>query len=120
MRLTRALFDVAKKTTTGLYGLPVHSNPRPHLIKTYNETLKILSELPSTAVYRQATEALTQHRLSVVEATENVEEIEKNIAAGQIEEIIWQAEDEKKLSEKIKEWRPWQPLETPPPAGQWN
>ncbi|CAG8554644.1 14681_t:CDS:2 [Ambispora leptoticha] len=120
MKVTQILLSTVKKTTTGIFGLAVHPNPRPHLIKTYNETLQVLARLPEHAVYRQSAEALTQHRLSIAEATEDINEIEKGIGAGQIEEVILQAEDEKQLAAKMEEWKPWEPLEEPPPAGQWN
>lgn len=90
------------------------------MIQTYNQTLEALSRLPTTAVYRQATEALTQHRLSIVESTENVDEIEAKIDVGQIEEIILQAQDELKLVGKMEEWKAWESLETPIPEGQWQ
>lgn len=35
---------------------------------TYHQTLLKLAQLPSTSVYRQSTEALTKHRLAIVEA----------------------------------------------------
>lgn len=89
------------------------------MIQTYNTTLEALKRIPPTAAYRQATEAFTQQRLSIVESTENVEEIEAKINVGQIEEIIMQAEDELKLVGKIEEWKAWEPLETPPVEGQW-
>ncbi|RUS20224.1 ETC complex I subunit conserved region-domain-containing protein [Endogone sp. FLAS-F59071] len=121
MNFTRTLFNAVQKTTTGITGLAVHPNPRPYLIQTYNDTLKTLSRFPAAAaVYRQAVEAVTQHRLSVVESTENVREIEDRIGAGQIEEIIVQADDERELVDKMAEWKPWEPLETPPPKGQWT
>lgn len=78
-----------------------------------------MTRIPSTAVYRQATESLTQHRLNIVESTENIEEIESKIDVGQIEEIIMQAEEELKLLAKMEEWKPWEPLETPAPKDQW-
>ncbi|KAI9318369.1 ETC complex I subunit conserved region-domain-containing protein [Dichotomocladium elegans] len=120
MFLTRPLLQAAKKATTGLTGIPVHPNPRPHLIQTYNKTLTALSRLPATAVYRQATEALTQQRLSVVEGTENIAEIEQSIGNGQIEELIIQAEEELKLVAKMEEWKAWEPLQVPVPKGQWQ
>ena len=110
----------AIQSTTGLAGIPVHPNPRPHLISTYNTTLSAVARLPATAVYRQAVESITQHRLSVVNATENVNEIEEQLNAGQIEELILQAEDELKLLAKMEEWKPWENLETPIPKGQWD
>ncbi|OZJ02099.1 hypothetical protein BZG36_05211, partial [Bifiguratus adelaidae] len=102
---TRLLF-AARKTTTGLTGIAVHNSPRPTLIKVYNQTLSRLSALPASAVYRQAAEALTKHRLEIVESTKDVNEIEKKIGAGQVEELIWQAEDELKLVEKMEQWKP--------------
>jgi NADH dehydrogenase (ubiquinone) 1 alpha subcomplex subunit 5 len=84
----------------------VHPNPRPHLIRTYQDTLTALERIPPTAVYRQATETLTQHRLAIVESTEDIGKIEERIAAGQIEEVIVQAEDELKLVDKIEQWKP--------------
>jgi hypothetical protein len=56
-------------TPTGLTGLTTHPAPRPALILTYRETLDKLQQLPTTSVYRQSTEALTKHRLSIVEST---------------------------------------------------
>jgi len=108
------------QSTTGLAGLPVHPNPRPHLISTYNATLSAVSRLPATAVYRQAVESATQHRLSIVNSTENINEIEDKIDAGQIEEVILQAEDELRLVAKMEEWKAWEPLEVPIPKGQWD
>ncbi|KAI9263763.1 ETC complex I subunit conserved region-domain-containing protein [Sporodiniella umbellata] len=120
MRFTRTLFQAVTKPTTGITGIRVHHNPRPHLIQTYNQTLEALARIPTTAVYRQATEAFTQHRLAIVESTENVDEIESKIDVGQIEEIIMQAEDELKLVAKMEEWKSWEELETPIPEGQWK
>ncbi|RHZ74132.1 hypothetical protein Glove_227g95 [Diversispora epigaea] len=120
MQVTRTLFNAAQKATTGLFGLAVHPNPKSHLIKTYRRTLETLTQIPPTAVYRQATEALTQHRLSIIESSDNIKEIENRIGAGIIEEIIWQAEDELKLIAKVKEWKIWEPLEELPPPGQWE
>jgi len=56
-------------TPTGLTGLTTHPSPRPALIYTYRQTLTKLKQLPTSSVYRQSTEALTKHRLTIVEAT---------------------------------------------------
>lgn len=53
---------------TGLTGILTHPNPRPTLIALYNHTLTLLSQLPAHSVYRQSTENLTRHRLSLIEA----------------------------------------------------
>ncbi|KAF9583289.1 hypothetical protein BGW38_009819 [Lunasporangiospora selenospora] len=119
MFATRRLFSAVTKKTTGIYGLPVHPNPRPQLISLYKDTLKTLDQIPEHAVYRQATAALTKHRLSVVEGTEDIAKIEETIDAGQIEEVVVQAADELNLAAKMLEWKPWEPLETPAPKDQW-
>ena len=54
---------------TGLTGVLNHPAPRPALIYTYKQTLDRLREIPKSSVYRQSTEALTKHRLAIVEAT---------------------------------------------------
>ena len=53
---------------TGLTGLRAHPSPRPHLIYLYNATLSRLSHLPEDSVYRKSTEALTKHRLTIIES----------------------------------------------------
>jgi NADH dehydrogenase (ubiquinone) 1 alpha subcomplex subunit 5 len=53
---------------TGLAGLFVHATPRSTLLYVYNNTLEKLKAFPEHSVYRQSTEALTKHRLSVIEA----------------------------------------------------
>lgn len=56
-------------TPTGLTGLTTHPSPRPTLIYLYTTTLDKLKALPESSVYRQSTEALTRHRLKIVEAS---------------------------------------------------
>jgi len=53
---------------TGLTGLTTHPSPRPALLYTYHQTLLKLAQFPSTSVYRQSTEALTKHRLAIIDA----------------------------------------------------
>ncbi|KNG51998.1 nadh-ubiquinone oxidoreductase kda subunit [Stemphylium lycopersici] len=54
-------------TPTGLTGLLTHPSPRSSLLYHYNATLDKLKQIPESSVYRQSTEALTRHRLSIVE-----------------------------------------------------
>ncbi|KAI1909808.1 hypothetical protein LOZ53_002845 [Ophidiomyces ophidiicola] len=53
---------------TGLTGLATHPNPRPTLIYLYQSTLERLKDIPESSVYRKSTEALTRHRLNIVES----------------------------------------------------
>ncbi|KAJ4486200.1 hypothetical protein J3R30DRAFT_3655430 [Lentinula aciculospora] len=119
-RLTRPLFQVAK-TTTGITGLAVHTDPIPILTRTYNDTLKALATLPPTSVYRQGTEALTFKKLSIVDAAKgDIATVEKELDEGQIEESLLIASDELQLVGKMAEWKAWEPLEEKPEPGQWE
>lgn len=53
---------------TGLTGLATHPSPRPTLIYLYTTTLQKLSKFPESSAYRQSVEALTRHRLQIVES----------------------------------------------------
>ncbi|XWW95024.1 hypothetical protein V2A60_002974 [Cordyceps javanica] len=54
-------------TPTGLTGLWTHATPRSTLLFLYGSTLHKLQSLPATSLYRQSVEAVTKHRLSLVE-----------------------------------------------------
>ncbi|KAI8920075.1 NADH2 dehydrogenase [Powellomyces hirtus] len=121
MRIFRPLLQISKlKETTGLYGVPVHPNPRPHLISLYQRIIHTVERLPATTAIRQSVESLTRYRLSVVEKHDDVPTIERELRAGQIEELIHQAEDELKLIPQMLKYKPWEPLEEPAPPGQWE
>ena len=53
---------------TGLTGLFTHPSPRSTLIALYSETLDKLETFPEHSVYRQSAEAITRHRMKIVEA----------------------------------------------------
>jgi len=53
-------------TPTGLTGLLTHASPRSSLIYLYSSTLSKLSQFPESSLYRQSTEAVTNHRLNIV------------------------------------------------------
>lgn len=53
---------------TGLTGLLTHATPRSTLLYIYSSTLDSLKAIPEHSVYRQSTEALTKHRMSIVES----------------------------------------------------
>lgn len=72
MRATTRLLATAKYlrpgAPTGLTGVFTHSAPRTTLIYLYNDTLNKLKTFPEHSVYRQSAEALTKHRLQIVES----------------------------------------------------
>ncbi|KAI9204145.1 ETC complex I subunit conserved region-domain-containing protein [Polychytrium aggregatum] len=118
-RVLRQAPAFSTKTTTGLYGLAVHPNPRPQLISLYKRIIHAVQRQPESAVFRQSVESLARHRLAIVEQENDIDKIETTIQAGQIEELIQQAEDELKLVNIMENLRPWEPLETKAPEGQW-
>ncbi|KAL8746615.1 MAG: hypothetical protein Q9190_001394 [Brigantiaea leucoxantha] len=61
-----SLASLTPHVPTGLTGLFTHPLPRPHLLYLYTTTLTRLRHLPDHSVYRQSTEALTNHRLNIV------------------------------------------------------
>ncbi|CAD6885216.1 unnamed protein product [Tilletia controversa] len=117
------------KETTEIFGINVHPSPLTELRETYKSTLSTLNALPEGTVYRQATEALTSHRLSVIEnaLSQNktinedvIKSVEDKLDVGLIEEVVMQANDELGLVAKMIDWKASEPLEHPPPAGQWK
>jgi len=94
--------------------------PIPVLVNAYKDTLAAASTMPATAVYRQSIEAITNHRLAIVESTECLDEIEQTIGAGQIEQLVLQAENELSLTKSMLEWKPWESLEEEPSLDQWK
>lgn len=108
------------KKTTALVGLTVAKEPREALLKLYKETLKVLGNMPQSAQYRIHTEQITKQRLGLVEQESDVLTLEQKLGAGQIEEVMKQAEDELSLANKMQEWQPWEPLQTPAPENQWK
>jgi len=56
-------------TPTGLTGLVTHASPRSTLLYLYSTTLdRLAAGVPEHSVYRQSVEAVTRHRLDLVEA----------------------------------------------------
>ena len=53
---------------TGLTGLFNHPAPRSTLLYLYGSTLDKLQRLPETSVYRQSAEAITKHRMKIMES----------------------------------------------------
>lgn len=56
-------------TPTGLTGLWTHSTPRSTLLYLYGSILDKIQSFPETSLYRQSIEAVTKHRMGIVEQT---------------------------------------------------
>ncbi|GAA6038586.1 hypothetical protein JCM8097_009433 [Rhodosporidiobolus ruineniae] len=114
------------KLSTGITGIPVHPEPLPALLHTYNSTLALLQQIPASAVYRQSVEAITRERLAAVNqlgsdgSEDSIEAVENKIGHGIVEELIQQAQEELKLAGKVIEWKAWEELEEPAAPGQWE
>ncbi|KAF8745579.1 hypothetical protein AX14_006900 [Amanita brunnescens Koide BX004] len=105
LRLTRPLYQAIKQST-GITGLQVHPNPLPELTKAYENTLSVLASIPTTSVYRQGVEALTRHKLSIVQKADgDIAAVEGGLNEGQIEQSLDIANDEFKLASKMLEWK---------------
>ncbi|WVF70227.1 hypothetical protein IAT40_005016 [Kwoniella sp. CBS 6097] len=121
-RATRTLFTALKpiKVSTGITGLEPHPNPLPALKSIYSSTLSQLSTLPQASVYRQAVEALTKHRLAVVESSGNDIAKAEGEFGNMIEVILEEAKSEQGLVGKVAEWKSWENLEQAPHPDQWR
>lgn len=99
------------RLTTGLTGLAVHPSPLPALLQTYASTLSLASQMPPSAVYRQAVESITKERIAAIEelghqgAEKDIEAVEARIGMGLVEELIVMAEGELQLAAKMLEWK---------------
>jgi len=83
--------------------------------------LTLLKTIPESSIYRQSIEALTQHKLNVVQQSGgDAEKVEKELEQGQIEELLDAANDELSLLKSMAEWKPWEALEHKPLPGQWE
>lgn len=113
-------FAARLKKSTNIAGLEISSSPLAELEARYTKTLSLLTTLPETSVYRQATTALTQQRLDIVarakkqadavkgnaEQVEAVyQKVEQQLDAGQLEQVLQQAVAEYRLSAKMQDWK---------------
>ncbi|KAJ8735771.1 hypothetical protein PYW07_007391 [Mythimna separata] len=108
------------KKSTGLVGMAVAPNPHHTLGSLYGKILRVLQKMPESAGYRKYTEPVIRERAAVLTQTKDVYEIESKINCGQAEELIIQAENELNLARKMLNWKPWEPLVSKPPQGQWD
>ena len=123
------------KAFTGLTGMAVSKNPTHTLGVLYrygnagdnlisdkysSKNLRALAKMPLDYPYRKNTEAIINERAAIIKQSSTIEEAEKKIGMGQIEEVIIQAENELVLSRSILEWKAWEPLCEAAPANQWK
>ena len=128
------------KVVTGLTGLNVAKNPTHTLgvlyrydfkfcqimqcciifIVFFSKNLRALAKMPVDYPYRKHTESLINERVAAMKESSTIEDAEKRIGMGQIEEVIIQAENELMLARNILEWKAWEPLSEQAPANQWK
>ncbi|XP_076468840.1 NADH dehydrogenase [ubiquinone] 1 alpha subcomplex subunit 5-like [Babylonia areolata] len=109
-----------QKLTTGLTGLAVARHPHQTLKVLYEKILRTLHKFPEEAAYRRYTEQIVSDRMDIVKAEPDVVKLERKLNAGQIEEVILQAERELMLSRKMLQWQVWEPLIGEAPKNQWK
>jgi NADH dehydrogenase (ubiquinone) 1 alpha subcomplex subunit 5 len=76
--------------------------------------------MPLDYPYRKNTETLINERAAIIKKSNTIEEAEKKIGMGQIDEVIIQAEKELVLSRSILEWKAWETFCEAAPANQWK
>lgn len=102
------------KTTTGIVGLDVQPEAKRILSTIYAKTLQQLEQFPKDSEYRRVVDDLTRERLAHVDGNDSAANIEAAIGAGQIEELIQQAEDELNLIPVLLEERVWETYQGSP------
>lgn len=100
------------KLSTGIAFLDVEPYPRMKLMKLYYMALDEINELPDEYGYKFLSRELTRFRMKTVDENISIREIENKIAAGLIEELIFQAHNELKLLRLMKKWQPWKQFAT--------
>ena len=87
--------------------MDVEPFPRLKLMKLYYMILDELKQLPEEYEYKVLSEEMTKYRMKIVDENTNIRAIEDKIAAGLIEELVFQAHNELKLLKIMKNWQPW-------------
>ena len=91
-----------------------------YCVVLFSKNLRALAKMPVDYPYRKHTESLINERVAAMKESSTIEEAEKRIGMGQIEEVIIQAENELMLARNILEWKAWEPLSEQAPANQWK
>lgn len=99
----------ARKQTTGIVGLDVLEEGKAAYESICERVLKeVATGIPSDAGYRRVVEEMYTERLKRARGGASVEEVERAIGEGQIEELYEIAKDELALIPKMREWKPWE------------
>ena len=96
------------KLSTGIAYLDVEPFPRMKLMKLYYLILQEIATLPDAYGYKFLSRETTKYRMKVVDENKSIREIEKKIASGLVEELIFQAHNEIKLLRLMGKWKPWE------------
>ncbi|GAM23930.1 hypothetical protein SAMD00019534_071050 [Acytostelium subglobosum LB1] len=96
------------KKSTGITGIAVQPHARRILSDLYQKTLRELRKIDQQSFYRTKTEEITQFRYDVVQRETDISKIEETIFAGQVEELIMQAENELKVIDMVAKDRLWE------------
>jgi len=106
--VTRAC-GARNKVTTGIVGLHALEDGKSAYEAVCARVLRDVREgIPESAGYRKVVEATYEDRLAKAKACASVEEIERAIGEGQIEELYEIAKDELALIPKMRAWKPWE------------
>ncbi|XP_039106822.1 NADH dehydrogenase [ubiquinone] 1 alpha subcomplex subunit 5-like [Hyaena hyaena] len=89
------------KKTTGLMQLALCKRPQERLRILYTKILDVLDQIPKNATYRKCTEQITNEKLSMVKVEPDVKKLEDQLQGDQLEEVIFQAENELSLARKM-------------------
>ena len=106
------------KLSTGIAFLDVEPFPRMKLMKLYHLCLQELKDVPDEYGYKFLCQELTRFRMTIVDENASIRAIEEKIAAGLVEELIFQAHNEIKLLKVVKSWKPWEWLATRDAGGK--
>ena len=78
------------KLTTNLAGMAVARTPVNTLGSLYGKCLRALAKMPADYPYRNHTEQIVTERAAMLKSAASIEEFEKKLDCGQIEEVIIQ------------------------------
>ncbi|XP_066591089.1 NADH dehydrogenase [ubiquinone] 1 alpha subcomplex subunit 5 [Prorops nasuta] len=90
------------------------------LLKLHRQMRNLLVQMPENYLYRTTVEQLVNERDDILKKTTNIQEVEKQMQSGQIEEIIHQFKREVDTAKRLIEYKAWEPFDFPAPEHQWT